>query len=256
MDRLLLNLPNITHMEVAVICVAAVFFCITPIMLAWSETRHRRRIARQTEAMILPPVGGVEPSVVAPTAESPEPMREWPLGVPTASPVIALESAAIEAATVTTTEPFVTQPLEPPIMAAAPAPPPAQGPAHLAVPEPPRRAAPPVVFRFQLLELRQARLADWPPQSVRSDAERNRVWQAAERLAATYDRRISTTPLECSRAVQATTLGTAEAVGNLYRLRFFLFDELWPAAATQAIAEAVFDVDPDSGPTRSCVFLR
>jgi hypothetical protein len=108
----------------------------------------------------------------------------------------------------------------------------------------------------QLIELRQARLPEWPPSAVRADAASEALWESGERLAARFDRAISTTELHVPAPMQSNALGGVVTDGRLFRLHFLLFDELWPTEPGQAQAEVVFEIDPELGPTRSWIVKR
>jgi hypothetical protein len=86
---------------------------------------------------------------------------------------------------------------------------------------------------------------------VRSGADLQQVWQQGERLAATFDRAISTTPLLLPEQMLAAALGGVETDGRLFRLHFLLFDDLWPTDPAQSRAEGVFEIDPANGVLRS-----
>lgn len=107
--------------------------------------------------------------------------------------------------------------------------------------------------RCELIEMRQARLPDWPPAFVRHAEDLRRLWEEGERLAAKFDRVISTADLAVPQQMQAAALAGVETDGRLYRLHFLLFEDLWPGAAAEARARAVFEVDPQSGPVRHWV---
>lgn len=97
---------------------------------------------------------------------------------------------------------------------------------------------------FQLLDLRQARLADWPPNEMYADAEKSRLWHEGEKLAARFDARISKLELRASFRPEAAALARVHSDGQRFRLHFFLFADLWPSSSADAKARAVFEIDP------------
>lgn len=275
-----MNPPVITQPEIAVVILTAIFLCLAPAMFAWSDARQRRRellaatkAAAAAAAVRAPGLApdwsseasfptdaaftGVAESTAAEAPVAPAEFAESP--PPPSAPA---EAPATEAATfrLAPSEPLVAPPIpiEPPA-AAVPAEPAASPLLSDALPVrqvasfAPAPAAMEWRERCQLIELRQARLADWPPPAVRGDSELLRIWQEGERLAGNFDRAISTTPLSVPVAVQAAALGAVETDARVYRLHFLLFDDLWPNAPDQARAAAVFEVDPGSGVLRSWV---
>ncbi len=108
-------------------------------------------------------------------------------------------------------------------------------------PRPTSVAAP---HEFALFDLRQARLTDWPPRDLHTDAEQSRLWQEGERLAARYDARISKLPLHAPWEPESTALARVDCDGSSYRLHFFLFADLWPSSLADAVGRAVFEIDP------------
>jgi hypothetical protein len=264
MDRFLTHLPVITRMEVAVVAATVLFLCITPVLLAWSDARRRRRAMRREQALAVPThVSPVSPDFASTTGEASERLSDLPVREPAMPELAAADARPADAAP----PPAAIEPVslvEPPspvpravedVPSAAP---------RLSDAVPALQVAaftpPPVIPQgadsCQLIDLRQARLPDWPPDSVRRDAERRRIWEEGERLETRFDRQISTTTLSLPSPMQATTLGGVETDGVLFRLHFSLFEELWPTAPSQAAAEAVFEIDPAAGVLASWVEKR
>lgn len=244
------SMPSITPTEIALFCAAALLLCIAPVVLAWSDARRRRRELGQAALSTFGPAAPPLPMAAAyeslPQAEpvAPAPM-EAPASVlaelldePVVAPAAEFPEAALEASA-QAPEPVAAEPAAPAaVRHGAPAAPPPE--------EAPR-------YQFQLLDLRQARLPDWPPPAIRDDVEGYRIWREAERVAALHDRAISTVPLVAPEVMQSTALGAAESDGSKFRLHFLLFPTLWPVGADQAVAEAVFEIDPSAGVLRSWV---
>lgn len=107
--------------------------------------------------------------------------------------------------------------------------------------------------RFRLEDLHRARLADWPPETVRSNPARHQLWTEAERLAAAHDAVISSSVLDAPCAVRSACLGGIERGPSRTCLHFLLFPDLWPASPEQAVARAVFEIDSASGEIRHSV---
>jgi len=256
------NLPNIAPAEIVVVGAALVLLCFVPAVLAWSDRRRAHRLQQQAlaaaaatwagapmataEAGLDQPVAGD----AAETAGTTEPFPE-PSGFPTPAAAVDIpvaeepsftELAAVTAARVSEPAPAMAEPAPEPEAAAGLTPP---APA----PEPRR-------YQCQLQDLRQVRLRDWPPASVREDPERFRLWHQAEALAHEHRSAINTAPLASPVAVQSCCMGAADTDGLKHRLRFLLFPVLWPVAEDQAVAEAVFEIDTAGGEIRSWVEAR
>ena len=281
MHAYLNNLPSVTMPEIVVVAVAALFLVVTPAVFAWTdELRRRRRLAAiPTPQPIWPSAAGStgdlipEPPLEAPSRATLGDEISWPTEAPIASPDVrsGLDEGFVESTLllVDAATPM-SQPLAEPGL----------GVSHT-TPEPTAEsvAAPaleieeievPWVYRgplmdllpppatgqaFQLLELRQARLSNWPPQSVRSDTNQRQLWEEGERLAARHDREISSASLAWPRVLQSTTYAGLSTDGSLHRVRFLLFEDLWPSGFDQAAAEAVFEVS-EAGVQRAWVESR
>src|SRR5262249_50774453 len=107
--------------------------------------------------------------------------------------------------------------------------------------------------RFRIEDLREARVGDLPPASVRNDPERAQSWHAAERVAQEHWRAIASATIVSPYPAQSTCLAAAEMRGSTAHLRYFLFPGLWPVAAHQAVAEAVFELVPAQDEIRGWV---
>jgi hypothetical protein len=117
------------------------------------------------------------------------------------------------------------------------------GAAALAPPPPAGGVEGAPAFEFRLQDLRRARLLDWPPATIRENAERQRIWQEGVRLAAAHQGRIDTVPLRAPYLPQSACFGTAETAAGVWRLRYFLFKDLWPVVENQVVSEAVFEIN-------------
>jgi hypothetical protein len=277
MQPFLANLPNVTMPEMIVLAAAALFLTITPAAVAWSDAMRRRRALAASPvggaaatASLLPPLPApvletpllVETMVAAEEIEapaaSPDILSDWDAAPAYAASEETAKLAPDDVDVVTAAAPAALTASQPQasmeLPAAAEAPPSAQwvsvGP--LAAPEPAADGA----RRFQLLELRQARLATWPPAAVWEHPEHRRLWEEGERLAAKYDREISSATLSWSQQLQSTAYGGVDTDGTTYRLRFLLFEEMWPPSADQAQAAAIFEIAPTAGVSRSWVQAR
>ena len=47
------NLPNVSPMELAVVCAAVLLFSIAPAVLAWNEQRRRRRMLLERARLVV-----------------------------------------------------------------------------------------------------------------------------------------------------------------------------------------------------------
>jgi len=261
--------PNITPVEVAVVCSAALLLCFLPSVLALGDSRRQRRRGRallaevaaqrqavETGGVIVSPeafvgtAGGwteAPQAVEAPVAIAPEASAaDMAPAHESAAPVMVAPAAVETAAAsgVLHAEPVPSTPST----AVPPAPAPEEpvlAPAH--EPESHQAAA----YTLRLDELRRVKLPSWPPQEVRDDPERKRVWDEAVRLA--DQPLITRMQLPSPRAAESACLSAVENNGSTLRLRFLLFADLWPVAAEQATAEAVFDVDSANGDVRAVV---
>ncbi len=220
-------MPNITPAEVAVVFAAIALFFVGPAVLAWSEARQRRAalLARQVaeatsqvETAVIPAATGD-----ALNATLPEPDKES---------VASFESVASPEA-----PPFA----EPTRQEAAQ----------------PSVVLQPLVgesrYHFQLGDLHQTQLPDWPPAAIRNDPERSRSWQAAEQLSEDQRAAINSATIWSPYPARSSCLGAADITGSLCHLRFLLFPVLWPVSQNQAVAQAVFEVDRDRGEVRGWV---
>jgi hypothetical protein len=244
-------MPHIAPTEVAVVAAAVVLFYFVPVAVAWRDEARRRKLLRQEAAACasarLSEIG--RDTTVAPLAEAlpPEPgaaAADSELPGKLDSSANVLGAAPVAETALPGEEPVTVQVLQTAQVDRA---------ADLAptIPEPsvacaalevqPR--ATPGRHRFRLQDLHRTQLPDWPPAVVRHDAERNRMWQEAERIAEEYRDRIDAATISSPYPARATCLGAAEVDGPVVRLRYLLFPSVWPVSENQAVAQAVFEVD-------------
>lgn len=235
------NGPNINTAEVAVVCMAALLLCILPNLFVWSDVRRRRRSVseqlmqrRAVEVSVGAPVETMAAPLVADAlAESPVEGAAVALEAP---PAEASETAASVAATpipeVTHAESVPTE-TRPSPFAPIPA---ADASARHAL---------------RLDELRRVKLPHWPPAEVRDNPEKKRIWEEAARVA--EQPLITSMALKSPRVVESACLSEAESADSILRLHFLLFADMWPVAASQATAEAIFEIDSASGEVRGGV---
>jgi hypothetical protein len=220
------NLPHITPLEVGVFGAAIAVFYVGPAVLAWSDVRRQRRRERErvaleaaAAAVSVSPVDQPFPAAGEVEAVAFEGQAEVLLPVPGEEEVTPIEqplddTGAREEATIDVgTEVRATPPL------------------HI----------------VRLCEVRQVQLADWPPPEVRDDPVRRQSWLEGERLAATDMALFGTVPLDTSKPVASACLASTSTEGTHRIYRYFLFSDLWPAAAADAVAEAEFQLDPTTG---------
>jgi hypothetical protein len=98
---------------------------------------------------------------------------------------------------------------------------------------------------FCLDDLRHARALETPDREALGDPERQQSWEEGLRLAEAHAAEIGRMPLAASFQPQARAFHDMRRVGEIRELRFLLFATLWPTAAEQAAAEAVYDVAPE-----------
>jgi len=225
-----MQLPNITLMEIVIVAAAFVLLCIAPAVLTWSDERRRR----SASAVPLPAIvtETALPLAVGLQADSDVSTADTVYGDVLAAAAFVNPPLGDEA------DPTAVDRLESPTV--APVVEESPGAVFQAV----EGAAP---HQFRLEELRRARLADWPPAAVRGDAERSRLWQEGERLAAQHERMIASLLLASPYPAQSSCVGTVNADGARYFLHYLLFPTLWPVEANQAVAEVIFEIDPASG---------
>ena len=257
------NLPNILPMEVAVVVAAALLLCGGPAVLAWSDERRRRRRERERLAeerrAAMP---AAEVAIASMPAGSGEPVVALPEVPPQAAPEMM---PMVEAAVEPSAAPFdipndVAEAAALPVPDSMPPALEAMAPPPVEQPQGDSAAfdatVPSARYELHLDELRRVRLPDWPPEAVRHDSQRLAVWREAEQLAEAHHAAIGATPLHSPYRAQSSCLGGAESEGTRLRLRFLLFPMLWPVSDTQAVAEAVFEMDRDGGNLRSWVGAR
>ena len=218
------NIANITPVEIAVAAAGVLLFFVCPVLLAWTDRRRRYRLraAQARTAVLAAPLSVVDAS----------PAEAFPV---TASASAAAESMGADSDTI-----------------AAPAP----GSLNTASFQDTADAQSAIElrpfdglwrYRFQLHELHEARLPDWPPIAVRDDPERARLWQEGERLCDQHGARIASATICSPHPARSRCLGGVEAYGAKLRVHFLLFPILWPVSQNQAVAQAIFEIDPDPG---------
>lgn len=245
------NWPNITPFEVAVVCTAALLLCIMPNLLAVADVRRRRRQQRAAaeQAVMQRRAAEMAESVVA--KETAGTAETTATGTSMEGSVPSLESASPASAPESTSTP--PPPVVPPMagsveveQAELVAPPSAEV-ASFPWPE----STEPTVCTLRLEDLRRVKLPNWPPAEVRDSPERKRLWEEASRVA--EQPLLTSMAVDSPRRVESACLGSAESNGAVLRLHFFLFSDLWPVAAEQATAEALFEVDSAAGSVRAQV---
>jgi hypothetical protein len=224
------NLPNIMPAEVAAVSVGVLLFFVCPVLLAWADHRRRRRLQspRQWEAPV--------------TASAPVVFEEtWPREV---APAPALEDVAVESSMVSdsgmTSVPMAV------LASAAETGEPSVSTALTEQPSPIeiRPLEGPSRYSFQLQDLHEAQLPDWPPVAIRNDPERAGLWHEGERVGDQYRTRIVSATIWSPHPARSRCLGAVEAQGPKLRLHFLLFPVLWPVSQNQAVAQAIFEIDP------------
>ena len=244
-------MPHIAPTEVAVVAAAVVLFYFVPAAVAWRDAARRRKLLRREAAACagarLSEVGGdstvvplvetllSEPGAAAADSELPGELDSG-ANVPGSAPVVEttfpveepVTAQALETAQIDRTADLAPTIPEPSVACAAPEIQPLATPGR---------------YQFRLRDLHRTQLPDWPPAVVRHDAERNRMWQEAERVAEEYRGRIDEAMIWSPYPARATCLGAAEVDGPVVRLRYLLFPSVWPVSENQAVAQAVLEVD-------------
>ena len=240
-------MPHITPAEVAVVAAAFVLFYFVPALVGWRDASRRRKLFRQRAAAgtgdlvhqgtgVLAGAAPREPDAAAPATETELPAKldsgEDVIG---AAPMGEVALAAEEPVTAQSAETLQASAADVPGAPAEPS----VAPAALEL----QPLATPARHRFRLQDLHRTQLSDWPPAVIRHDAERNRVWQEAARVAEEYRAMIDDATILSPYPARATCLGGGEVDGPIVRLRYLLFPSVWPVSENQAVAEAVFEVD-------------
>jgi hypothetical protein len=247
------NLPNVTQPEMAVIGAALLFLFVAPALLSWSDERRRRRAQRA--AMLAPsqptPVAAGQEmpgsDMVSGEVKSPEAPRPFDEKIPPGLGVSATQRAVVEPG-----RPPDSLPISPAHGAVQPDSVPTSSPAPLPALEL-QPLSGTTQHRFQLEELHQAQLPDWPPAVIRTDPERSRLRQEAEHDAAPYAVRVNGATIGSPYPVRSYCLGAADADASELRLSFLLFPVVWPVSQNQAVAQAVFRIDRTTGEVRGWV---
>jgi hypothetical protein len=222
------NIANITPVEIAVAGAGVLLFFVCPVLLAWTDRRRRYRLqaAQARMASLAAPLSVVDVS----------PTEAFPI---TGSASAVAESMGAGSDTITAPISAPT-PLSP-----TPAPCESVADAHAAIELRPFDGL--WRYRFHLQELHEARLPDWPPIAVRDDPERARLWQEGERLCDQYRTRITAATICSPHPARSRCLGGVEAYGAKLRVHVLLFPILWPISQNQAVAQAIFEINPDWG---------
>jgi len=104
--------------------------------------------------------------------------------------------------------------------------------------------------RFRLDDLHPAQLPDWPPAAIRDDPRRLQAWHDAEAAAQPYRSVIHAASIWSPYPVRSQCLSAASTDPVQIQLRYLLFPVPWPVSQNQAVAQAVFLIDRDSGTVR------
>ena len=221
------NLANITSLEVGAVSVGMLLFFVCPAFLGLADQRRRRRLQAAHDR---------ELAVIAATAEPSEPVTE---GIPLSPSIpeeIALDRDMVAAVSAPTTLP------------------PESG-VTLQAPQPLEIQPADGVWRhsFRLQDLHEARLPEWPPAAIRDDPERDRLWHEGEHVGEQHRDAMLSAMVHSPYPARARFLGAIEADGPKLRLHFLLFPVVWPVSQNQAVAQAVFDIDPGQDVIRGWV---
>jgi hypothetical protein len=235
------NMPNIMPLEIVVVSAGFLVLCVAPALVGWVDASRRRRAAEAARQPTVPPAETTSVSEtahvgvqVAPVADEPADLvRPMRADEPAGAADVGFEGGLIATAAPTS---LVAGPT------VEPAPPIPQTVGAVAAPHQEGEQAPPA-YEFCLQDLRRARILDLPPPTVRNDAERHRLWQQGLRLAGEHQGRIESTRLASPYMPQSACYGLAEAHGSALQLRFWLFRDLWPVNESQAVGDAVFELD-------------
>jgi len=242
------NFPTIAPAEIAAVAGAVLIAYVAPFVGTTVENYRRRKLERQYALRPEPFPPDETPSYDAPYAP--------PLNAPEVTPATESQS---QSQTAFTGQAVTAMP------AAAVAPEPAPTPFQDDVSKPPTEAstapAEPVADRysgyepvgvtsyrgenghkFRLEDLHRARLAEWPPATIRDDPDRHQLWAEAELLLEQHRSALVSSVLSSPFPVRSACLGGIERVGAVSFLHFLLFPDLWPVSPDQAVARAVFAI--------------
>jgi len=231
------NAPRISPLEVVLLAAAVLFLYVVPFVLAWSDGWRRRRVERAALAAQIAESAAAAAPVFAAASEP-------HLGEPAAQtseyvvPVVPAENAIPEPA------------MEELSTVEAQGSPEGRSTVALVEIHP---LEGPTRHRFRLDELHRAGLPDWPPEAVRNDPGRHRTWGEAEQIVEHCWDRIRGVVIASPYPARSACLAAAETDGGCFRVRFLLFPVLWPVTADQAVAQAIFEIDPVAGPIRGWV---
>jgi hypothetical protein len=231
-------------MEVAVLAAAVLLLFVAPAVLSWADERRRRRTQHAAVA--------VEALRVASTVESTGPLPDAPAIEPAPAEALQHDEAAFAPSTDAVAALPAMEPSDMPASAVAvdaaavSTAPPAMPPELYPLSGTPRH-------RFRLDDLHLVQLSDWPPAVVRNDPERSSRRQEVEQGAEPYRTRIREALILSPYPARSYCLGTADTEASELCLSFLLFPVVWPMSQNQAVAQAVFRVDPVTGDLRGWV---
>jgi hypothetical protein len=198
-------MPAVNTIEIAVFAGALLVFSVIPALLTFA-TNLRRRSAQ--------PVGISLAPVTRPVVQTPAAGNDIPAVAPATE---AMEKTPEE------TE-------------AAPGPP--QEERAVSVEERAEEGE----HSFCLDDLRHARALETPDREALADPQRQQAWEEGIRLGEAHGSEIGRMTLSASFQPQAHAFHDMHRSGEICELRFLLFPTLWPTAAEQATAEAVFEI--------------
>ena len=245
-------MPSITPAEIVVVSTAVLILYVVPFLLASIDKRQRHRLPvwSATVTVTEPPdqVATATPTVDVPSARAAETAqcRDAEAASPEEPASTAREDGArapvVEApelaAPIAATEcaPDTSEPT-------ADATPAGNGPESPAF-EP---FAGDAGYQFRLEDLRRVRFPDWP------DAAGGHLWRDAERVADAHRADVFGSVLLSPYPIRSACRGGVEQEHSTLRLSYLLFPSLWPASRDQAVAQARFEIDMESGTVRHCL---
>lgn len=242
-------MPSITPAEIVVVSTAVLILYVVPFLLASIDKRQRRRLPvwSTTVTVTEPPdqVATATPTVDIPSASAGE-----------AAQCRDAEAASPEEPASTAHEDGASTPvMEAPELAA----PIAANECASNASEPTANATPPgngtgspafepfagdAGYQFRLEDLHRVRFPDW------ADAARGHLWRDAERVADAHRADVFGSVLLSPYPIRSACRGGVEQEHSTLRLCYLLFPSLWPASRDQAVAQARFEIDMESGTVR------
>jgi hypothetical protein len=243
------NMPSITPAEIAVVGIAALVLYVVPFVLARIGERRRRRLPVWSRTVAVTEAPD-QPAAATPTLDLPSvpataaAQRCDPHG---ASPEEPASPAYEDGSTAAMTEtPELAAPAAagqctsniPQLLTASATATPfgddTGGPAF----EP---FAGDAGYQFRLEDLHRVRFPEW------ADAARSHLWRDAERVAEMHGTAISASMLLSPYPIRSACRSGVELEHSTLRLRYLLFPALWPTSRDQAVAQATFEVDLQTG---------